>query len=56
VDNLLSQYNSSEIKKIEQKAQEEHKEAEQARSVIQDAFFQKKFKEKSQPPNHIEKK
>jgi hypothetical protein len=41
VDNILSHHNSSDIKAIEQKAREEHKEADLARSAVQDVLLQK---------------
>lgn len=41
----LTQHNKREIEMLEQKAREEHKEAEQARSVVGDVYIQKKFQE-----------
>ncbi|WP_153239174.1 hypothetical protein [Fictibacillus phosphorivorans] len=41
----MTQHNKREIKMLEQKAREEHKEAEQARSVVGDVYIQKKFHE-----------
>jgi hypothetical protein len=41
VDTILSHHNSSDIKAIEQKAREEHKEADLARSAVQDVLLQK---------------
>jgi hypothetical protein len=41
VDNILSHHNTSDIKAIEQKAKQEHKEAELARSAVQDVLLQK---------------
>lgn len=37
----MSQHNSSDIKAIEQKAREEHKDADLARSVVQEVLLQK---------------
>ncbi len=39
----MTQHNKREIEMLEQKAREEHKEAEQARSVVVDAYIKKKF-------------
>lgn len=41
----LTQFSKREIEMLEQKAREEHKEAEQARSVVGDVYIQKKFHE-----------
>ncbi len=41
----LTHHNKREIEMLEQKAREEHKEAEQARSVVGDVYIQKKFQE-----------
>jgi len=54
VDLTLSHHNLSDIKAIEQKARKEHKEAEQARTLIHDVLIQKRFHE-NRPSNHQEK-
>jgi hypothetical protein len=41
VDNILSHHNSTDIKAIEQKALQEHKDADLARSAVQDVLLQK---------------
>jgi hypothetical protein len=41
VDNILSHHNSSDIKAIEQKAREDHKDADLARSAVQEVLLQK---------------
>jgi hypothetical protein len=38
---ILSHHNSSDIKAIEQKAREEHKDADLARSAVQEVLLQK---------------
>ncbi|MFD2990384.1 hypothetical protein ACFS5O_01955 [Fictibacillus nanhaiensis] len=39
----MTQHNKSEINMLEQKAREEHKEVEQARTVVGDVYIQKKI-------------
>ncbi|MBY6037824.1 hypothetical protein KUV80_14220 [Fictibacillus nanhaiensis] len=51
----MSIQNSSDIRAIEQKARQQHKEADQARSAVQDVLLQK-LVQSERKPNSIRNK